>query len=181
MWCGISVGKSPETITAEVSRDDALPLDEVQRHFEAFADQLLKRKLLILEERRTPAPGGLLVRAIWNLMQYDLRMAILGFRHLHCGFLQSKISTSYSPVDADLVTRIVAAVMTASSLYWHRVQCLQKSAIITRLLRKFGIPAELIIGYRGDPFRSHAWVEVNGRVVNDSQALPHRLAVLDRM
>jgi hypothetical protein len=47
-----------------------------------------------------------------------------------------------------------------------------------RLLRKHDVVARLVIGYRPVPFFSHAWVEVNGRVVNDSPAYRERLQVL---
>jgi transglutaminase superfamily protein len=47
-----------------------------------------------------------------------------------------------------------------------------------RLLRARGVVARLLIGYRPVPFLSHAWVEVEGRVVNDSPAYRKRLHVL---
>jgi len=38
-----------------------------------------------------------------------------------------------------------------------------------------------VIGYRAAPFFSHAWVEVAGRVVNDSPIYQMRLQVLERL
>jgi hypothetical protein len=46
------------------------------------------------------------------------------------------------------------------------------------LLRQYGIYARLAIGYRPSPFFSHAWVEVNGRVVYGSAAYQKRLQSL---
>jgi hypothetical protein len=69
----------------------------------------------------------------------------------------------------------------AQSLYWKRALCLQRSVATTRLLRQHGIRAELVIGYRADPFMSHAWVEIDGQVVNDSPAYQQRLRVLERL
>jgi hypothetical protein len=48
-------------------------------------------------------------------------------------------------------------------------------------MRDRGIPAEVVIGYRAAPFFSHAWVEVAGRVVNDSPIYQMRLQVLERL
>jgi hypothetical protein len=38
-----------------------------------------------------------------------------------------------------------------------------------------------VIGYRPSPFFSHAWVEVDGRIVNDSPVYQERLFVLERL
>jgi len=36
-----------------------------------------------------------------------------------------------------------------------------------------------VIGYQTGPFFGHAWVEVDGRVVNDAEVYKQRLHVLD--
>ncbi len=66
----------------------------------------------------------------------------------------------------------------AGCFYYKPVLCLQRSVVAARLLRKAGAEARLVIGYRAAPFLSHAWVEVDGRVANDSQAYKERLQVL---
>jgi hypothetical protein len=43
------------------------------------------------------------------------------------------------------------------------------------------VAAEMVIGYRPSPFFSHAWVEVNGSIVNDSPAYQEKLLVLERV
>jgi hypothetical protein len=48
------------------------------------------------------------------------------------------------------------------------------------LLKSYGVPARMVIGARQMPFRAHAWVEVNGRVVNDKPYVREMYAVLDR-
>jgi hypothetical protein len=64
--------------------------------------------------------------------------------------------------------------------YPKEVLCLQRSAATACFLRKSGIPARMIIGARRMPFKAHAWVEVNGNVVNDKPYTPEMYAVLDR-
>jgi hypothetical protein len=79
---------------------------------------------------------------------------------------------------AQVQAAVCDAVLLASCLYWRPVRCLQRSVCTVALLRRQGIRARLVIGYRAVPFFSHAWVEVDGRVVNDSGAYQKRLRVL---
>ncbi len=73
------------------------------------------------------------------------------------------------------------AVDEACVWYVKRVACLQRSVIATWLLRRYGMQAELVIGYRPLPFESHAWVEVDGQVVNDRPQYQKFFTVLDRL
>lgn len=84
------------------------------------------------------------------------------------------------PVQPTLVEQICSAVDIASIWYWKEALCLQRSAATTCLLKRFGVRAYLVIGAQQMPFMAHAWVEVNGRVVNDKAYLPRLYAVLDR-
>jgi len=65
--------------------------------------------------------------------------------------------------------------------YGKRVLCLQRSAATTCLLRRHGIPAQLVIGIQQIPFNAHAWVEVEGRVVSDRPYMRKMYAVLERI
>ena len=38
----------------------------------------------------------------------------------------------------------------------------------------------MVIGAKQMPFKAHAWVEVDGRVVNDKRYMPELYGVLDR-
>jgi hypothetical protein len=76
---------------------------------------------------------------------------------------------------------IVWAVDEACVWYVKRAACLQRSAVATWLLRRHGIDAQLVIGYRPLPFESHAWVEVDGRIVNDRPQYQKAFTVLDRL
>jgi hypothetical protein len=120
----------------------------------------------------------LAVRAMWELCRYDLAAAASGFRGVHrklqglaCG------GRSSHPGLEIVIPRTVTAV---SSFYWKPVLCLQRSVVAVRLLRHYGIEAQVVIGCRAAPFASHAWVEVNGRVVNDSSGYQQKLRVLER-
>src|SRR4051794_12868333 len=84
------------------------------------------------------------------------------------------------PPTRDAVKKICGAVDVACIWYWKEVLCLQRSAVTTCLLRRHGIPAEMVIGAQQMPFRAHAWVEVEGQVVNDKPYMRDIYAVLDR-
>ncbi|PYY13093.1 MAG: lasso peptide biosynthesis B2 protein, partial [Acidobacteria bacterium] len=80
----------------------------------------------------------------------------------------------------EAIERICAAIDMACIWYWKEALCLQRSAATACLLKNYGVPAQLVIGAQLMPFKAHAWVEVNGRVVNDKPYTPEVYAVLDR-
>jgi hypothetical protein len=59
-----------------------------------------------------------------------------------------------------------------------RGNCLSRSIALWWLLRRRGIPAQLRIGARkiGNQLEAHAWVEVAGRAINDSDDVNTRYA-----
>jgi hypothetical protein len=67
----------------------------------------------------------------------------------------------------------------ACVFYPKPVRCLQRSAATTLLLRRHGVGAELVIGAQLLPFRSHAWVECGGAVVNDKPYMREMYQVLE--
>lgn len=89
-------------------------------------------------------------------------------------------ATKQTDVSLGTVARVCSAVDLACVLYWKEVQCLQRSAVATYMLKRKGIPARMIIGVRQLPFRAHAWVEVDGHVVNDRPYVREMYTVLDQ-
>ncbi len=118
---------------------------------------------------------ALVVRAWWELARFDLLRALATGSTLH--LRRVAVRGKKAPV-AERTRTVCNAVTIATCLYWKPVMCLQRSVCTTRLLRARGVPARLVIGYRPDPFLSHAWVEVDERVVNDSSTYRQRLLVL---
>jgi len=117
-------------------------------------------------------------QVIWELLRYDLLAATSGFRGVHSRAGQRATGRRAGGPDLEsMVPRVVAA---ASSFYWKPILCLQRPVVTVRVLRKHGIEADVVIGCRSVPFLGHAWVEVNGRIVNDSPGYQQKLCVLDR-
>jgi hypothetical protein len=114
-------------------------------------------------------------RALWELLRYDLVLLLFGFGAIH----RDISGLTARPRPAVEATELITSLDIAMSLYWRRVHCLQRSAVLTRILRGHGVDGRLVIGYRSVPFFSHAWVEVGGRVVSDSQTYKDRLCTLE--
>jgi hypothetical protein len=119
----------------------------------------------------------LTLKAYWKLIYFDLYLARGDFAALY-----NKIR-DYPVLEqrpSKTTERICAAVDMACIWYWKEVLCLQRSAATACLLREFGVKAQLTIGAQQMPFKAHAWVEVDGRVVNDKPYVAEIYAVLDR-
>jgi hypothetical protein len=126
--------------------------------------------------------AALLTLEAWlALARFDLAM-LAGFSRAHERVRRSPVRQPTHPAGpSSHVDDVVWAVEEACVWYVKRVPCLQRSAVVTCLLRRHGVPAELVIGYRPVPFESHAWVEVDGRIVNDRPQYKKFFAVLERL
>ena len=114
-------------------------------------------------------------QAFCAMARYDLTNTVFGFRRVQQRLKRSAVRRCARRQPAAL---LCAAVNLAACFYFKPVRCLQRSVVTVRLLRKYGIDGHLAIGYRPSPFLSHAWVEVDGQVVNDSPAYKERLEIL---
>lgn len=120
----------------------------------------------------------LVLWAYLRLIQFDLYLARGNFQDLY-----DKVRTypiRGVPASADTTERICSAVDMACIWYWKEALCLQRSAATACLLKRCGVPAQMMIGAQQMPFKAHAWVEVDGRVVNDKPYMREMYAVLDR-
>lgn len=103
--------------------------------------------------------------AFIGLFVFDLILKISTLETL-CAWVKACPARSRQSQDGT-IGEICAAVENACVWYPRKALCLQRSAVTTCLLRLEGVPAQMIIGVREMPFLAHAWVEVNGSVVND--------------
>lgn len=120
----------------------------------------------------------LLVAHAWlALAAFDI-LRLAGFSRVHAALRRVRAARRRSWAQA---ADVVWAVDEACVWYVKRAACLQRSVTATWLLRRHGFPAETVIGCRPLPFESHAWVEVNGQVVNDRPQYQRAFAVIDRL
>lgn len=120
----------------------------------------------------------LVLKAYLNLIQFDSYLARRDFEALYNKVRSCPIGKT--PRSQDLVERVCAAVDMACVWYWKEALCLQRSAATACVLKRLGISAQLVIGVQQLPLKAHAWVEVDGRIVNDKPYMSEMYAVLDR-
>jgi transglutaminase superfamily protein len=120
----------------------------------------------------------LVVRAYLKLIQFDLYLARGNFQALYDsvrGYPVGTVAGTDNPIE-----EVCSAVDMACIWYWKHVLCLQRSAATACLLKRFGVRAQMILGAQQMPFKAHAWVEVDERVVNDKPYMREMYAVLDK-
>jgi hypothetical protein len=120
----------------------------------------------------------LVLRAYFRLIQFDVFLARGNFEDLYKKVRNYPIKGRATSRDA--IERVCSAVDMACIWYWKEVLCLQRSAATACLLRTVGVHGELVIAAQQMPFKAHAWVEVDGRIVNDKPYMREMYEVLDR-
>lgn len=105
--------------------------------------------------------------AFIGLFCFDLLLKFAGFRSL-IKRVEHWPTKKPHATDRNLCRRIRAAVDRAQMYYPKKAMCLQHAAVVTCLLRRRGVPAQMVLGAQEFPPKAHAWVEVSSEVVNDS-------------
>jgi hypothetical protein len=74
--------------------------------------------------------------------------------------------------------RVARMVSVAAAHSLFQSSCLDRSFLLWALLRRRGIDTDLFLGVRRDQenFEAHAWVEINGVVLNDTDDVRERFA-----
>lgn len=120
------------------------------------------------------------ITAFIGLFAFDLLLKFRGFQSLinkveHWPTAEPRTS------DLEICRRVRAMVDRAQMYYPKKAMCLQHSAVVTCLLRRRGVPAEMILAAQEFPPKGHAWVEVDGKVVNDFTAVQRAYRVMRRV
>ena len=116
---------------------------------------------------------------LW-LLYVDLLLHLREFGHLHRVVENTKVRNGEKGIPSTEVATLCRAVDMACVFYFKQVLCLQHSAAATLLLRRHGRKAEMVIGARIAPPKWHAWVEVEGVVVNDKPYMADIYRILKR-
>jgi len=107
-----------------------------------------------------------MICALLGLAVFDVVLTLFSMKSL-CSLVRRWPLRKSRPVDPDAIGRVCSAAEKACIWYPRQALCLQRSAVTTCLLRAHGIPARMNIGARPMPLLAHAWVEVDGAIVND--------------
>lgn len=132
----------------------------------------------VRERRRLPAHFILVLEAYRDLVRFDLCIARGHFESIYNRVRNCPIRKQLAACDP--TETICSAIDTACIWYRKEVLCLQRSVVTTCLLRKYGVPAQMVIGAQQVPFKAHAWVEVGQRVVNDKPYVVEMYGILSR-
>lgn len=119
---------------------------------------------------------SLILRAYWQLIRFNFLITTCDFARVYREVRDAPLK----PLRDSSVETVCRAVDIASIWFWKEVRCLQRSAATTYMLRNSGVPARLVLGVQPLPFKAHAWVEVEGFIVNDKPQVAERYAIIDR-
>lgn len=189
IWALLSKGWSEEAISVELSRKYQVDADRVRNDVSGFVSRIKQLGLTVDSETSSVAetqtvhhshhpwygrggnteshtPGGFVTfLSLVGLFLFDLILSLFSFKIL-CRSVKAWPVRTRAGADHE-IGEVCAAVQGACVWYPRKALCLQRSAVTTCLLRSKGIPARMVFGVREMPFLAHAWVEVNGSVVND--------------
>jgi len=121
---------------------------------------------------------ALWLRSYTVLVKVDLLMRFRSLESIH-SFVRKLTSSSRRPTSTRSAEAICHAIDVASAFYVKPVLCLQRSVAGVILLRHYGWEAQLCIGAQVIPFKSHAWIELDGVVVNDKPYMREIYHVLE--
>jgi hypothetical protein len=142
----------------------------------SFTSELLPADIT---SARTLGEKASAVIAWGGLLAVDAFLKIAGFERFYKA-MKAFPTLGRPPAAREDIERTCTAVDRAATYYFKHAWCLQRSATTVWLLRLRGVPAELVIGARKLPFASHAWVEVDGQVLNNSPIVQESYTVLER-
>jgi hypothetical protein len=120
----------------------------------------------------------LVLRTCLILFRIELVMRFRGLARLHELVRAQKLCRPNKITQP--VEKLCFVVDLACSFYLKQVLCLQRSAVTALILRRHGWNAQMVIGVQLLPFNSHAWVEIEGVVVNDKPYVTDIYRVLER-
>jgi Transglutaminase-like superfamily len=120
----------------------------------------------------------LFCRALLMLIVYDVLRTVCRFNTLY--LMVKRWNVASRAADSDSVDRVCTAVNYACIWYPKQVLCLQCAFVSTYLLRKNGVRANMVLGAQKLPFKAHAWVEVDGRAINERSNVQATYGVWDR-
>jgi len=120
------------------------------------------------------------VTAFIGLAAFDLLLKVAGFQSL-IKRVEHWPTSEPRTTDREICRRVRAIVDRAQMYYPKKAMCLQHSAVVTCLLRRRGVPAEMVLAAQEFPAKAHAWAEVDGEVVNDNDSVKNEYFTLRRL
>ena len=158
------------SVSADVTGTTSAPATEIERS--NFAGNDVSEDLSISRRETFSAFVGLLA--------FDLLLKLGGFQRLIGKVARWPIAEPRT-ADREICLRVRGMVDRAQMYYPKKAMCLQHSAVVTCLLRRRGVPAQMVLAAQTFPPKAHAWAEVGGEVVNDQSSVKSEYRVLKRI
>jgi hypothetical protein len=120
---------------------------------------------------------GVLVEALVTSLAVGVGVHGRSFSRLAAWATRVEPVSSSTAVNVERIAWLVGVAARAT-----RFKCLVRSLTLSRVLARRGVASAVQIGVRpgARELRAHAWVEWNGRVLNDSAAHVREYVPLDR-
>ena len=114
------------------------------------------------------------------LIKIHTIMKLLGLRYMIKSLRRKSVlkKNKYNAADQDTVHESVKILNLVAFYFPFRVKCLEWSFALHTLLTKQSQKSYVKIGVQNNPFISHAWVEIENKVIADAPLLPKKLATI---
>lgn len=129
----------------------------------------------------------LIMRAWFRLLMIDCRLKFTRFESVQKWIVKAaKLEANHRSAIASSIPWIIdeaCRVVQIASKFYYRVRrdCLPAGMLAFYLMRRQGLPVELCIGVRKFPFKAHAWVALEGRIVFTTPADVAKYKVIMKM
>ncbi len=143
-----------------------------------------RRRELTAAWRRLPGPERrAFLDFVWLIPAMRVGLRLAGFKRYYRS-LDRRIGHGAVPPDtAERIASALRALRRARRYAPYRGNCLSQSLALWWRLGRAGVPTELCFGTRvvGGVFLAHAWLEHEGRVLNDMPDVRTRFAPLSSL
>jgi hypothetical protein len=121
-----------------------------------------------------------LVEAWWAMLAFYLSVRWMSYERLNTSVHPVEKEADVSSDAVALALRLRRLADWASRFHLLSMTCLVKSFTLRWMLGRRGIPSQLRIGAHKTlaGLHAHAWVEVNGQAIGESEELPKRFKPL---
>lgn len=198
IWTRLNCGESSDAIAESIAKECEIEPERVARDISALLSQAASLGItpdrpvlteLVREERfvetlptrpwyaqddatpQTTTSRWTVVSAFLGLVMFDLILSMRSMKSLCRSVKTWRVRSRRILNKAESISQLCSAVEKACAWYPKKTLCLQRSAVLTCLLRRHGIEAQMVVGSRAMPMLAHAWVETGGAVINDYPAV----------
>ncbi len=121
----------------------------------------------------------LIVEGFIGLLHHDRYMRRHSFADLCDRLRSTALEKSSDRPSTNHLEPLATSVALACLFYPKQVLCLQRASVLCQMLRKRGVHAQFVVGIQQNPFRAHAWVEVDRIIINDTLPVRESFQVIE--